>query len=298
MLKGFQGQICVYCQQRQSTKTGDHVIASGFMPETRWTDENPPIRVPACIECQQEFHRAEQYFMTLLPLDMNSAHPAAMKVAQGQVSRSLEKAPWIWKPVRDSAQPIDIITPSGVFMGQSVQLTPREDWYEIVLIKITKGLFYYHMHEPFPIHYDIGVGFVESLDIAKKMWSDLQQMAYNGPFQVGNQVFEYAYLYSDVDAAKTTWLMSFYHGHFFHIVTAPPRKPGDVLLFPSKGQMIRRVLLDRNKDEAILRDVGEDTTGKLFPGPNVIKLKRSALLAAFPVVDRIDLDEFDLSQLY
>src|SRR4051794_3745957 len=132
MPRGFLGQNCVYCHIRLSTRVGDHVIASGLMEGTRWTNENPPVRVPACEVCQRGLHVAEQHLMTLLPLDIHSGHPTAMSVAQGQVTRSLEKAPWIWKPIQDSARPITLRTPNGLYIGQSAQVTPREDWFELV----------------------------------------------------------------------------------------------------------------------------------------------------------------------
>jgi hypothetical protein len=289
MPRGFQGQLCVYCHTRPSTKTGDHVIASGFMEGTRWTVENPPIRVPACEECQKEYHDAEQYFMTVLPLDIHSAHPTARKVAEGQVTRSLDKAPWIWKPIRDNARPINLRTRSGLYIGQSAEITPREDWFDLVLKKITKGLYYHCMHERLPLHYDIGVLFLESRDHADQIWKEMERKVYNGPFQVGDSIFEFAYQYSDTDQAHTAWLISFYHGHFFYVVTAPPRTPGDVLMFPDNGQPTRYILLERTEEETTLCCAAEDTEGKICRSPNIVKLQRSSLLAAFPIVDRINL---------
>ncbi len=64
MSNKFKGKLCVYCVERPSTKTGDHVFARGFFLES---ERNNLIKVPACAECNNDKSKIEHYLALLLP---------------------------------------------------------------------------------------------------------------------------------------------------------------------------------------------------------------------------------------
>lgn len=64
MSKKYKGKLCVYCGERPSTKTGDHVFAREFFLES---ERDNPIKVPACIECNNDKSKIEHYLASLLP---------------------------------------------------------------------------------------------------------------------------------------------------------------------------------------------------------------------------------------
>src|SRR5437016_3475833 len=94
---GLTGQLCVYCQERLSTRQGDHVIGKGWMKNGGFTNTHPPIKVPACEQCQRSWSGDEHYLMSILPLDINNTHPTANAVAGGQITALLSKHPPVWK---------------------------------------------------------------------------------------------------------------------------------------------------------------------------------------------------------
>lgn len=49
MSKKYKGKLCVYCGERPSTKTGDHVFAREFFLES---ERDNPIKVPGVYRVQ------------------------------------------------------------------------------------------------------------------------------------------------------------------------------------------------------------------------------------------------------
>ncbi len=61
--KKFKGKLCVYCCLRLAT-TQDHVFAREFfLPNTTYE----PIKVPACVSCNNQKSQLEHYLTALLP---------------------------------------------------------------------------------------------------------------------------------------------------------------------------------------------------------------------------------------
>jgi hypothetical protein len=70
--KKYRGKLCAYGCGRMAT-TADHVFAREFfLPGTVYT----PIKVPACIACNNEKSQLEHYLTTLLPFGGRHANAA------------------------------------------------------------------------------------------------------------------------------------------------------------------------------------------------------------------------------
>lgn len=64
MSKKYKDKPCVYCVERPSTKTGDHVFAREFFLDS---ERGNPIKAPACIACNNDKSKIEHYLASLLP---------------------------------------------------------------------------------------------------------------------------------------------------------------------------------------------------------------------------------------
>src|SRR5215467_10644342 len=64
MSKRFRGKTCIYCLQRPSTTTGDHVFARQLFPFDKRA--NLP-KVPGCEFCNNQKSILEHYLASVLP---------------------------------------------------------------------------------------------------------------------------------------------------------------------------------------------------------------------------------------
>ena len=64
MSKKYKGKLCVYCVEKMSTKTGDHVFPREFFLEQERCN---PIKVPACEKCNNDKSKIEHYLASILP---------------------------------------------------------------------------------------------------------------------------------------------------------------------------------------------------------------------------------------
>lgn len=64
MSKRFKGKTCVYCNQGESIRQGDHVFAREFFLED---ERSNLIKVPACDLCNNEKSKIEHYLTAVLP---------------------------------------------------------------------------------------------------------------------------------------------------------------------------------------------------------------------------------------
>jgi hypothetical protein len=297
--KKNEGALCIYCCERPSTAgKGDHVIASGFFPpEMRASPDYQPITVPACRECQDRFHKDEEYVISLFPLDIQAGNPAALSVATGPLQRSISKSPGVWRQVRRSAKPVNVILPSGLSMGSSLAISPDMKRYETVFWKIVHGLYFYHMRGRLPMDHGFGVFETDSAH-ADEYYKQMLAAGMNGIFELGPGVFRWAFLAYRDNPLATDWLMVFYpgdrapHGKFFHLKTTEVRVPGDILNLPAPMASLQPgdyILLERDEREATVCTAARLLTGEIVPSPLTTGMHLS-VLTVFRKVGHIDLE--------
>jgi len=209
---------------------GDHVIADGFFPEQQRSDKFNPIRVPACLKCNGGFAGHEQALVALFTLSNDARHPEAANIARGPVLRSASHKPALANYDRaiERMEPALIVSADGTTMADTFVIQPEYRTIEIVLSKIAKGLYFHHFQERFPNDYEVAV-FDHDRQASDCQWIRMQRIGCNGPFELADGIFRYAYSYAEDDPAEMTWLMSFYRGIDFGVLTSRPRCVGDIL---------------------------------------------------------------------
>jgi hypothetical protein len=97
-------------------------------------------------------------------------------------------------------------TPGGIYIGPVIAIRPPEDLdYKSVLIKIARGLHYYHNHEIIPANYDMNADFVVSNE--EKHIGYIRQLNIAG--QMGD-FFAYKGTWARDEPKSGIWYMCFY----------------------------------------------------------------------------------------
>ena len=290
-MRKFEGRIpCVYCSDGISTEgRGDDVIARGFFPESQRTTKFNPILVPACEKCNNSFSSHEQALIALFTLSINAKHPAAKEVATSTVLRSAtsKHAKAHYRRGISEIQAIELYSPGGIYITDSLAFQPKYASYDIVFRKIMKGLFYHHFGERFPTDYEIAVFDIDH-SVCDQQWETMQRITCNGPFEFANGIFRYSYGYAENDKAQMMWLMSFYNGLYFSVLTSPPKTLGDILELQESIHNLqpgKYIMLDRTDTLVTLSVAAFMLDGSLLPSPKIVQVVPS-ILAAFRTIDR------------
>ena len=85
---GLKGQICVYCNERQSTRNGDHLFARSLLAVAA---RNGAPKLPCCELCNRDKAKLEHYLASTLPLA--SREHDAVKRANLAASRAIKNLP-------------------------------------------------------------------------------------------------------------------------------------------------------------------------------------------------------------
>ena len=288
MARKFEGKPCAYCATGISTSgKGDHVIARGFFPADQRTDAVNPILVPACQECNNTFAPHEQALIALFTLSVDAIHPAAQDIAKGPVLRSAahKRAKANYRRSIKEMQPVELYSPGGIYVADSVAIQPEYAPYDIVLRKIVKGLYYHHFQSRFPFDYEIAVFNIDR-EVCDQHWETMQRITCNGPFELADGVFRYAYSCGEQDGAHMLWLMSFYQGIYFNVLTDRPKIPGDVLDLGAPIHFLqpgKYILLERTNEIVTLSVAAASMDGSIVPSPNTVQVAPSILAAFRPI---------------
>jgi hypothetical protein len=244
---------------------GDHVIGRGFMPGGVFSAEYPPVRVPACDECQRKWNEDEHYLMSIFPLDVDNRHPAARQVASRQVTESLTKFPAVWKRVSRTARKCRVRTSFLAPVQETAVIEPEGRPFHRVLGKITRGLFFAMSGDRLPVDYEVAAFDIDFAEYTRELIR-MQSLEHLVHREIGNGVFRYCFVRHKDDPARTWWLMSLYGGHYFKVFTDIPRLPGDILILHQAFRTLNPgeyFLLTRSEDDAVLCATSPDETGAL-----------------------------------
>lgn len=138
MSKRFKGKLCVYCGQRSSTRTGDHVFAREFFTNDK--RDNLP-KVPACEHCNNEKSRLEHYLTAVLPF--GGVHEDASAALTGMVPSRLAKNERLHREIAEGSEQLLAEEMAGQPLPTlTVPLdgTALERLFEFVV----RGLVFYH----------------------------------------------------------------------------------------------------------------------------------------------------------
>lgn len=214
MNPGDRASCCVYCGRSPAT-TSDHVV-----PRCLFATPPPPdlVTVPACDICNGKKGTDDTFLRDYLTADLaGHDHPTAKAIFNSKVRRSIRRnQSELAKVVRRGPKKrLPIRTPSGLFVGEAVQVPLPDGLVSSILFQMARGLYFDSRktrltHE---IPYEV-------LRRSPDDWGNLT----DGPFKdkppkILGDVFECAFTYATEDPTITLWLMRFYRRIVFTVET-------------------------------------------------------------------------------
>jgi hypothetical protein len=78
--KKFEGELCIYCGERESTRDGDHVPPQCFFKEK---SDNELIKVPCCEKCNNGHSKIDERMRNIFTAEERAAnHPSMIELAE------------------------------------------------------------------------------------------------------------------------------------------------------------------------------------------------------------------------
>lgn len=166
------------------------------------------ITVPCCKQHNNLFSKDEEYFR-----DWAVGVSAYYNPEATQIWRSKMNRPRIRKSVVKNVIPVDVLTESGVCLGQVGALTANRTRIDRVLDKIARGLYYHH--------YDCRLDrvSVETYLNPANPLTDIWKRGFR--CDIGGGVFSYWYVIADKVRDLSLWWLVFYKRVLFVVTTVP-----------------------------------------------------------------------------
>ncbi|WP_458777146.1 HNH endonuclease [Desulforhopalus sp. 52FAK] len=138
MSKKYVNKKCVYCNERNSIRQGDHLFARAFFTENERANL---IKVPACNECNNIKSRLEHYLTTVIPF--GGRHKNAKENLRKNVPPRLNKNKKLHSFMANSRNhlPLDLATGE---IGKAMVMPFDGEQYTELFKFILKGLAWYH----------------------------------------------------------------------------------------------------------------------------------------------------------
>jgi hypothetical protein len=208
--------LCVYCGKEPGT-TVDHVIAECFF------DITPPdaVKVPACGKCNNnKKSQMDVYVRDILVLDMRTdRHPVSQLIRQGTLRRSIKKNHSVaFRTAATKGRLIPVRTPSGLYLGHHVEIPIRQQEIQKYFFNIVQGLYYHFrkVYLPATISYECDMISGRDFEI---LFHQMKSSGANGPYRLGNHVFECLCMIAEEEPHITAWLFWFYDALAFVVHT-------------------------------------------------------------------------------
>jgi hypothetical protein len=138
--KKFINKKCVYCNQGDSTRTGDHVFPRALFLVNRRS--NFP-KVPCCTKCNNQKSLLEVNLLATLPFGAN--HSDAIENLTTNVPRRLENNIKLHRKLQASRTQTFIKNNNGILEPRLTIDIDREQLFELFNY-ITKALAYFHFN--------------------------------------------------------------------------------------------------------------------------------------------------------
>ena len=119
--------------------------------------------------------------------------------------------------------PVDVVTPSGIYLRESIGFSVNLPRYHSVIARTVKGLFFYEQGYRLPDEYNVDAYSDISLNQVSEKKSEFDEAVANvlkrtlsGTQKIiGNKAFEYWMWKYEKDENITSWVLSFYKKAFF-----------------------------------------------------------------------------------
>ena len=213
MPAGYANHLCVYCQERPSTRIGDHVFARSFFAMNR---RAYLPKAPGCMMCGGRKSELEHYLATVLPFgglhadavaNLETAVPPRLE-KNHRLKRELEAGLAVRSPLAGMTLPFDV--------------TKLHSYFSFV----SKGLLWHHWRRYLPATHD-AIAFTPPDDVLPQIADGI--LGLNGErlsIDLGEGTFRYSVIASPTDPFLTAWFFQLMSGLQ---LTGDPERPEAVV---------------------------------------------------------------------
>lgn len=198
-------KICVICGVNEAT-TSDHLPPKSIFPKPR--PENL-ITVPSCADCNNNASSLDEAFRLYLALHVGDLDDETTAAYFHEALRTYKHNKKLQHEILGSAQPMDFITPGGVYLGQGMKLLWNSKAHDAVIERIVRGLYFHHFGEILPSDTHVSPKWFNRPD--EKF---LQTMSGLKKEVVGNNQFVYLYGRFEEHPSASVWCFEFYGRHW------------------------------------------------------------------------------------
>lgn len=206
MSKRFRGKLCIYCLNKLSTNTGDHVFARKFFPKSERADLP---KVPACESCGNEKSQAEHYLTTVLPF--GARHDSALANLKDMVPDRLRKNAKLHRELAEGSGTMLTEEHPGFFVPTMTVPFDNDRLHNFFRF-VVKGLLWHHW--AISLQSNHGIKIISLTKAGESVFSKLLSM--NSKQQVsanlGNGVFIYEGTQGIDYPEFSLWKISIYNG--------------------------------------------------------------------------------------
>jgi hypothetical protein len=221
-LKNKPVGICYLCG-KEGIITDDHVPPHCLAPKT---NNSIFYHLPACEPCNKALEVHESRFRDYVAAYSKDGIPEAedaFEKMQTNFERGKKERGGLLNRdffrLYENIEQREGYTPSGIYRGSVVGIKPPEDLdYKSVLIKIARGLHYYHNQETVPSNYDMKAKFVVSDEEFHARY--IQQLNILGSM---GDFFAYKGTWARDEPKSGVWYMCFYRSIIGMVVFRKPK---------------------------------------------------------------------------
>jgi len=222
---------CVYCGTVGKI-TKDHIPPKNLFSKPRPSNL---ITVEACHQCHSNTSEDDEHFRLVLHAREDVAeHPAAKRL-RPSVMRSLDRPEAIGMVhgFAQSITPIELKTPSGIFIKHHFGFYANMDRMNRVASRIVKGLFYHEKKHRLPDNYEVRSQSEDSVRQRPPSEREFLEQNFIKPVlpqkrvKIGDGVFAYRFNTFADEPNSTVWILEFYERACFLALTSPPESKTD-----------------------------------------------------------------------
>lgn len=196
--------LCYLCGVRPAT-SWDHTPPRSLFPNAT---QQKGYKLPACSDCNNLLSKDEEYIRDYFTI--GGQHPVARQVFQEGTRKSYLRPYELLKIVtkldrinRDLV-PVKVVTPGGVIVGMDTGIKININRVKPVVVKVTKGLYFYHTGKRVPDDYSFAFYFQPPNTLPALLQKKTPLVGRFG------DVFCYKGILSKEDAFTSIWWIAFY----------------------------------------------------------------------------------------
>ena len=204
---------CIFCGK--SADTREHIPAKHFF---KGVPEKPLITVPSCNVCNAGFQKDEEFFRQFYVSMLMERSSEAKRLMEGEISRSITRAPALGRQMFNQMKLVDAYTKSGLYKGKMTMYTVSDtDKVRInkVVNKIIKGLFFHEFGQTVPKEWIIRVIWITpQVEKEQKLAEMAQEPRWN---VIKEDSFTY-WVNSVPETFQSMWILDFFKIPLFYVL--------------------------------------------------------------------------------